>query len=292
MTAKRRSGFRWRILATASLFLMTSGCSVAGGDPTAPAPTPASTLSLEDRLEELPGVDGVERYGSAITVSVSVDASDDEVFAIATSANEIATGLGDDVVVDLVRAGAGYDEELDMLTEDPWRVTVFPTEDVERVLTGVLWVEDLPGVTSTVVSGGWASVRIDPAVDFGEAFGEVAATYPFSGGASYTQGSGEHLMIVHIPERTTVEAVQTIAGIAAEYPTAEFVLQSPTEGPMWPHLLVAHLDAEQGASLDARLREPDLADADPEGFAQQFQLTVVGPDGPTYIAGTLGDVPR
>ncbi|RWZ46217.1 hypothetical protein ELQ90_15715 [Labedella phragmitis] len=297
MTVERRGSLSRSIVLALSTLLLVPGCALVPiapggpGGPTAP-PSSSSTVELEEELERLPGVDAVESFDGLVVVSVTATADDGDVLLIGAAAHALATALAGDAIVDLVRAGAGYDADLDTMTEDPWRVTVHPTEDVERVLTGVLRVEGLPGVRSTVVSGGWASVRIDPAVDFGDTFGEIAATYPFSDGASYSQGSGEHLMIVHVPERTTVEAIQTIAGIAAEYPTAEFILQSPTEGPMWPQLLVAHLDAEQGAALDARLREPDLADADPEGFAQQFQLTVVGPDGPTYIAGTLGDVPR
>jgi hypothetical protein len=297
MTVERRGSLPRSIVVALSTLLLVSGCAIAPSAPSGPGgataqPSSSSTVDLEEQLERLPGVDAVESFDSLVVVSVSVEADDGDVLLIGTAARALATALAGDAMVDLVRAGAGYDAELDMMTEDPWRVTVHPTGDVERVLTGVLRVEDLPGVRSTVVSGGWGTVRIDPAVDFGETFGEIAATYPFSDGASYSEGSGEHLMIVHVPERTTVEAIQTIAGIAADYPTAEFILQSPTEGPMWPKLLVAHLDADEGASLDARLRGPDLADADPEGFAQEFQLTVVGPDGPTYIAGTLGDVPR
>lgn len=274
--------------ATAAALL--AGCSAAGSA----SPSPTSTLSLEDQLQELPGVVEVAAYETDVTVTIGAEASDDEVIDAGISANAIAEGIGTEATIDLVRAGGGYDAELDMPVPEPWHVAVYPGESdvVERRLAGVLWVEDLPGVTDTTVDGHWATARIDPAVDFGETFGEIAATFPFSEGATYSQGSGEHLMVVHVPERTTVEAVQTIATIAADYPTVEFLLQSPTEGPMWPQLLVANLDATQGEALDARLRQPDLADADPEGLPQQFQLTVVGPDGPTYIGGTLGDVPR
>lgn len=299
-SARRRPPMRRLVVSMVGALVLLTGC--AFGYPMAPPPpgqqppgssiSPSLTASIAGRLEELPGVDAVESYDALIVVTVSADAPDDVVVALANAADAIARDRGADLTIDLVRAGAGYDAELDMPIEDPWRVTAYPASDVEELLTGVLQVEKLTGVTSTVVTGGWASVRIDPTADFGETFGTIAETFPFSEGATYTEGSGEHLMIVHVPERTTVDAVRTIADIAADYPTAEFLLQSPTEGPRWPQLLVAHLDAAQGAALDARLREPDLADADPEGLPQRFQLTVVGSSGPTYVAGTLGDVPR
>jgi hypothetical protein len=272
--------------------LLLGGCAGTGAG--AGASTTATPSTSLDEIADLPGVESVDDYTSELVVRIAADATDDEVIAIGVAANAAATGEARAGRVMLNRVGEGLPTEGDMLPVEPWSVDVLPAapEEVERRLTGALEVEALGLGTSLFVGSDWPSVMIDPAADFGEAFARIAETDLFTDGGTYRSGSGEHLTIVHVAERTTVEAVQTIAAIASDYPTAEFILQATEEGPQWPHLLVAGLDAQQGAALDVRLREPDLADADPEGFAQQFQLTVTGPDGPTYIAGTLGDVPR
>jgi hypothetical protein len=252
----------------------------------------ASPVSL-DAIADLAGVESTDDYTSELVIRIAADASDAEVLAIGAAASAAATAEGREGRVMLNRIGEGVPAETDAPVE-PWSVDVLPAEpdEVERRLNGALEIEALGLGTSLFVDSDWPSVVIPPAVDFGDAFGRIAQTDLFADGGTYRSGSGEHLTVVHVAERTTLEAVQTIAVIAADYPVAEFVLQATEEGPQWPHLLVAGLDAQDGAALDARLRKSDLADADPEGFAQQFQLTVTGADGPTYIEGTLGDVPR
>ncbi|WP_166404890.1 hypothetical protein [Labedella endophytica] len=277
--------------------VLLAGCADAGDGAGAGATGGASGTSILESLEdvaELPGVESVDDYSSELVVRIAADATDEQVLDVGAAVNAAATREGRTGRVMLNRVGEAFPTETDMIPLDPWSVDVLPVdpEEVERRLTGALEVESLDLGASLYVSSHWPSATIDPAVDFGDAFARIAATDLFADGGTYTSGSGEHLTIVHVAKRTTVEAVKTIIAIAADYPTVEFLLQATEEGPQWPHLLVAGLDAQQGAALDARLREPDLADADPEGFAQQFQLTVTGADGPTYIAGTLGDVPR
>ncbi len=274
--------------------LLLAGCaSVAGGGG---AGGGAILESLDD-ASGLPGVEAVRDHGIELNVDIAADATDAEVLDIGAAVNAAATREGRDGRIILSRAGETGTVDAgtaDKPTFAPWSVDVLPAEpeEVERRLTGALEVEALGLGTNVSVSSHWPSVTVDPGTDVAAAFASIASTDLFAAGGTYSSGSGEHLMIVHVPERTTVEAVQTIIGITADYPSAEFLLQATEEGPQWPQLLVAGLDAQQGAALDARLRQPDLADADPEGFAQQFQLTVTGPDGQTFIAGTLGDVPR
>ena len=283
-------------IAIAVSALVLSGCAGSmgpAGSSSDPSSSTSSAVDLSEQLAALPGVEGLSGGDSELVVTMTLEATDEEVLAVGAAANTIATEQGRSGPVTVQRVSDGYDVEADMPTLEPWRLTVYPADPavVERSLTGALEIEDVSGVMA-VYPEAWPLVVIDPVSDVESVFAEIAQTAFFADGGTYTVGSGEHLTIVHVPERTTVEAVQTIVRIAADYPEAEFLLQATEEGPQWPHLLVAHLDAEQGAALDARLREPDLADADPEGFAQQFQLTVIGPDGATYIEGTLGDVPR
>lgn len=272
--------------------LLLGGCAEAATDSGGAGGT--TILEQVDEVAEMPGVDSVEDYSSELVVRIAADASDDEVLDVGIAVNAAATREGREGRITLRRVGEGIPTETDMLPVEPWSVDVLSVDadEVERRLVGALEIEDLGLGTSLFVSSHWPSVMVDPAVDLGEAVARIAETELFAEGGTYTSGGGEHLTIVHVAKRTSVEAVRTIIAIAANYPTSEFLLQATEEGPQWPHLLVAGLDAKQGAALDARLREPDLADADPEGFAQQFQLTVTGPDGPTYVAGTLGDVPR
>lgn len=274
--------------------VLLAGCADAGSGSGAGGSGGVSILESLSDVGELPGVESVDDYTSELVITIAADATDAEVLDVGAAVNAAATREGREGRITLNRAGEGVPTETDMLPVNPWSVDVLSVDadEVERRLTGVLEIEALGLGTSLFVSSHWPSVMIDPAVDFGDAFARIAATDLFADGGTYTSGGGEHLKIVHVAKRTTVEAVTTIIAIAAAYPTVEFLLQATEEGPQWPQLLVAGLDAEQGAALDARLREPDLADADPEGFAQQFQLTVNGPDGPTYVAGTLGDVPR
>lgn len=280
-----------------AFLLLLSGCASpgAGGDSDASAGASDTTiLESLDEVAEMPGVDSVDDYTSELVVRIAADATAAEILDIGAAANAAATRDGREGRIMLNRVGEAFPTETDMTPLEPWSVDVLSVEpdEVERRLTGALEVEALGLGTSLFVSSHWPSVTVDPAADFGEAFARIAETDLFADGGTYRSGGGEHLTIVHVAKRTNADAVRTIIAIAADYPTAEFLLQATEEGPQWPHLLVAGLDAQQGAALDARLREPDLADADPEGFAQQFQLTVIGADGPTYIEGTLGDVPR
>lgn len=281
-------------LVVGVVLLLLSGCASAGDGGDGGKANATTVLESLDEVVDMPGVDSVDDYSSELVVRIAADATDAEVLDVGAAVNAAATREGREGRIMLNRVGEGIPTETDMLPVEPWSVDVLTADpaEAERRLAGALEIEDLGLGTSLFVSSHWPSVMVDPAVDLGDAVARIAQTELFADGGTYRSGGGEHLTIVHVAKRTTIEAVQTIIAIAADYPTAEFLLQATEEGPQWPHLLVAGLDVQQGATLDARLRRPDLADADPEGFAQQFQLTVTGPDGPTYIAGTLGDVPR
>jgi hypothetical protein len=55
-------------------------------------------------------------------------------------------------------------------------------------------------------------------------------------------------------------------------------------------LYVSRLTPEETVQLDVRLREPRLANADVDGYAAEYVLSSMGPEGTTYTGGTFGNV--
>lgn len=261
-------------------------------------PEAASVDDIVDDLKSLPGVTAVETYGSPESISVTIarDADDDTVLATAAAAHDIAEA-GDwdgDVVFARERGEPGADPDPDLPPSSPWRQTVFPGDptEVAALLTEVLAIEKLPDVVGIAIIDGWRHVQLASIETFAESFRTLAALPSFADGASYSyRGEAPELKIVHIPERMTVEAIEAVIRIAVENPESEIELASMTTGPRWPELYVARLTAEQAAIVDAQLRDPALADADPEGYSIPFQLAVLGPGGRELTFGTFGDVP-
>lgn len=171
-----------------------------------------------------------------------------------------------------------------------------PPMDPSTVLTpaeaaGIEAVAAIDPTAVATVVGGWPYVRFADVEAFARDFVAISQIELFRSGGTYSLGESDHLRIVHIPTRTSDHAIDTVIGIAIDHPDAEVLLQAPTAGPQWPTLYVARLTPEQVVEVEARLRDPALADADVEGYPVDFVLTSVGADGPVYTTGTFGDVP-
>lgn len=241
-------------------------------------PTPAPP-----DLDELCESDVVVRCTDGEVV-VALDAADDDVLSLASDLH--AAAASEETRVVLSRDGA---------LPARWSLQVFPADEAEMTadLEGMLRAESMPELVSYSVIDGWPYVTIEDIERFGGVFDELSARPEFADGATYTLLSGaERLRIVHVPSRTTAEAVHGIIDIARRLPDAEVLLEAPTAGPQWPTLYVSRLSPEQVETLAAELRDPSWAGADVDGLPVEFVLGTVGPDGTTYTTGTLGDVPQ
>jgi len=262
------------------LLLALAGC--AGLPGAAPAPSPAPWLV--ERLAALDGVLSAEASSddAYLTVRIAGDADDATVLAAARG----AAALADEA------AGP----ETDMTVLPPWDQDVYPgdPDEIAETLGLVLALEKTPDVASVDVSeDGWPTVRLSSLDSFAATFRVLSVLPAFADGATYAYvGELPKLYVVHLPERMSAEAIEAVIRIAVENPESEVELQSLTSpGNRWPELWVAHLTEEQRARVDAQLRDPALADADPEGYSIPFQLSVLGPNGPELSWGTFGDVP-
>lgn len=275
------------------LIVVLAGCA---GLPGSPSPSPAP--SLAEQLAQLDGVVSAdpspdEQY---LTVTIDREASDDAVLASAREASRLAREAGWPGRVTFVRATTGLDPQTDIAPPAAWTQDVYPgdPDDVAATFTVLLAVEKVPDVATVGISAaGWPSVGLASLDTFAATFRLLSALPAFADGATYVYlGEQPKLVVVHLPERMTAEAIEAVIRIAVENPQCEVELQSLTSpGNRWPELWVAHLTEEQRARVDAQLRDPSLADADPDGYSIPFQLSVPGPDGPVLSWGTFGDVP-
>jgi hypothetical protein len=288
---------RIQVLLTLPLLLLLAGCAGLAGSPT-PTPSPSPAAWLVERITTLDGVLSADASpdDGYLTVHIARDADDPTVLDVARDAAEWADEAGWPGSVTLVRASTGLDPETDITAPSPWSQDIYPgdPDQIEATLTLVLTLEKLPDVASANVSAdGWPSVQLASLETFASTFRVLSALPQFADGATYSYlGELPRLHVVHIPERMSAEAIEAVIRIAVENPECEVELQSLTsEGDRWPELWVARLTEEQRARVDAQLRDPELADADPEGYSIPFQLSVLGPGGPELSWGTFGDVP-
>jgi hypothetical protein len=292
---------RTRVLAALPLplllVLVLAGCAGFPGAP-APSPSPSPAAWLVERITAIDGVLSADPSpdDGYLNVQIATDADDATVLAAAREAAGWAEEASWPGSVTFTRAGAGYDPETDITSPPRWSQDVYPgdPDETEATLTLVLALEKLPDVVSTGISAeGWPTVILGSLETFASTFRTLSALPAFAGGATYSYiGEVPRLSIVHIPERMSAEAIEAVIRIAVENPECEVELQSLTsEGNRWPELWVARLTEEQRARVDAQLRDPALADADPEGYSIPFQLSVLGPNGPELSWGTFGDVP-
>jgi hypothetical protein len=284
-----------RVLLAVPLLLLLASCAGILG---ASAPTPSPAAWLLERITTLDGVLSADASpdDGYLTVQIARDADDPTVLAVARDVAEWADEAAWPGSVTLVRASTGLDPETDITAPSPWSQDIYPGDpaEIEATLTLVLALEKLPDVVSADMSPeGWPTVRLASLDTFAATFRTLSALPQFADGATYAYaGEVPKLHIVHIPERMTAEAIEAVIRIAVENPESEVELQSLTsEGNRWPELWVARLTEEQRARVDAQLRDPALADADPEGYSIPFQLSVLGPGGAELSWGTFGDVP-
>lgn len=267
-------------------------CSAAPGS----AEDAIDTETLVERLEQVPAVVAVEASGEThVLVTVDAGAADEAVLDAAREIADIArTGEweGDEIVLEPEHPG--LDPETDLRGRAAWSQRVFPDDpdEVRAALAEELVIAATPGVAVISVIDGWPHVALaslDEAVGVVEA---LSALPRFAAGATYSYGAdAPRLKFVHIPERMTLEGIAAVVRIARECAECDVELAAMTTGPRWPELYAAHLTPEEVAIVAAQLRDPALADVDPEGYSIPFQLSYVGPGGPVYTFGTFGDVP-
>ncbi|GAA4192823.1 hypothetical protein GCM10022219_13690 [Microbacterium oryzae] len=263
-----------RALALAAGIGLLSGC--APKEPAEPLVTVDDLCASEIVVACAPG-----------SVTVTVDASEEASRALAHELREAAER--EEMRLVLTRA-----DDLPGGSRGPWSVQVFPSgeEELDAALEGLQLAAALPDVRSFSVIDGWRYVAIADIDRFVEVFDELSARSAFAAGATYRLDAGEdRLRIVHVPSRTTDEAVHGVVEISRRLPSAEVLLEAPTAGPQWPTLYVSRLSAEEVGPLAAELRGPDWADADVDGLPVEFVLGTVGAEGATYTTGTLGDIP-
>jgi len=288
---------RIRASVVALALLVLVGCSALPGAPTlSPSPSPAAWLV--ERVSALDGVVSADASdeGGYLTAWIAADADDPTVLAAARTAATLAAEAAWPGTVTFVRETADANPDDDLPPVHRWNQEVYPgdPDEIEATMTLVLALEKTPDVASVDISeDGWPSLQLSSLDTFAATFRTLSAHSAFAGGATYAYlGEQPRLYVVHIPERMSVEAIEAVIRIAVENPESEVELQSLTsEGNRWPELWVARLTEEQRGRVDAQLRDPALADADPEGYSIPFQLSVLAPEGPELSWGTFGDVP-
>jgi len=248
----------------------------------------------------LPGVvdvttSGTSEMGGSVAVIMGTTASRDDVADAGAAVGDAATDLEWHGDITLARENLKpFDVEQDISLPAPWTLLVFPVpaEPVEDTLRDLVEIEEMGGTAAITVTNGWPSVGIETIEDFPTLFEQISQTELFADGGDYSLVNSDHLRIVHIPKRTTDEAVLEIVDIATAYPDAEVLLEAATAGPQWPTLYIARLTSDEASALDARLRDPKLSTADQEGYPVDYALTAIGDQGAVYTTGTLGDVPE
>ncbi|MEV4687756.1 hypothetical protein [Microbacterium sp. LWH3-1.2] len=267
-----------------------AGCT----SPTAAAPSPSATSNLEALCADT-AVALCANISDGIVVTVAEAATERETLELAGRLSELAAAASLDAGAVLERAAVDI-TPLDPEVSNPprWRLPVYPGDsaEVEHRLRDILTVAAVPGTLGINVVDGWPSVTVASLDQFDPVFDAVSATPLFDAGGTYTLLSlDEQLRIVHVPDRTSNEAIHEIVDIARDYPTAEVLLEAPTAGLQFPTLYVARLTPEEVVQLDSRLRDPRLATADLDGYALSYVLASTGTDGTSYTNGTFGAVP-
>lgn len=231
--------------------------------------------------------------GPETVINVESDAPQAELTRFATRLSR-ATGLPTGNMI--LRGQLSDPRVLDPEVAPPyaWQVQVTPGDSnaFELDLTGTLEAAAVPGAVGIVAMDGWPFVTVESLDQFEQVFTSVSATPLFANGGTYSlQSLNEQLRIVHVPSRTTDEAILEIIDIARDYPNAEVLLEAPTAGPQFPTFYVSRLSLEQREELDTRLKDGRLATADVDGYPLGYVLGSIGEDGTTYVSGTFGDVP-
>lgn len=232
-----------------------------------------------------------DRTAESTLVVIDADTSDADITAFA-HALDAATDTSSGPVSLEARSADAVVLDPEVTPPFSWRIDladVAPT-DLASVLQDILVAAGTPGAVGVSLESGWGAVTIQRIGAFEEIFDTLSQSV-FVDGATYTlQSLDERLRVVHLPNRTSAEAIHEIIAIARDYPHAEVLLEAMTSGPQSPTFYVARLSPEEQQEIAARLREPKLADADVDGYPLEFVLGSIGEQGVTYVSGTFGDV--
>lgn len=282
-----------RLIVAGLVVIGALGPTGCASSPSASAPSGSATPGLAELCAD-DAVATCDDIPDGIVMTVSETASETETIALAGRLHDEAAPASLDAGAVLQRASADA-PVLDAEVAAParWQVTVYPGDsaETETLLVNMLTVAAVPGTLGITVFDGWPSVTVTSLDQFDTVFDAVSVTPLFQEGGTYTLLSlDEHLRIVHVPDRTSKDAIREIVDIARDYPTAEVVLEAPIAGPQFPTLYVSRLTPDEVVRLDSRLRDPRLATADVDGHALPFVLGSTGSDGTTYTNGTFGGV--
>ncbi len=245
-----------------------------------------------DALCADPFVISCDRYGDSTLVVIDADTSADDIAAFAGALDE-ATDAFDGPVRLEARSSRAIILDPEVTPPFAWQIdlSTVASADLDSVLGGVLAAAEVPGAVGIGVEDGWGHVTVQRIEHFVDVFDSLSQSV-FENGATYTlQSADERLRIVHVPTRTSVDAIHEIIAVAEAYPSAEVLLEAMTSGSQWPVLYVSHLTPPQQQEIAVRLRDPGLADADIDGYPLEFILGSVGEAGVSYVDGTFGDVP-
>jgi hypothetical protein len=284
---------RRRVLGSALLIavsLATAGCDAAssGASPSASELRDIDALCAEDIVVSC------NRDEQFVSVSVSNSATDGDILDLAHQFHKLAEAEMPDGSATLAgEADNTVVPDSDWSPPTHWTFAVYPgdAERVDTVLDEVLTVAQIPGTVDISADHGWPSVSITDLALFDQVFDAVSSTALFEAGGTYSLLSvEERLRIVHVPARTTDDAIHEIIDIARTYPAAEVLLEASLAGQQVPRLYVSRLTPEEVTELDTRLRDPRLAGADVDGYALEYVLGTLGEAGMAYTGGTFGDV--
>lgn len=294
----RQRVVRWRGRARASavscaallVLVVTSSCGVGAADPSrTPVPTPTSTI---DALCAQSIVEECTVDPESIVVTIGADASDDETLQLARDLHAAAAYEAPEFGAQLRRAPVDIPPiDAEYATPAPWEIGVFPAEldDVERLLTDILTVEDITGALGIARASGWPSVTFASLDEFDAGFDAVAGTPMFADGGTYTLLSlDERLRIVHTPQWVTDAGVHEVVAIARAYPQAEVLLEAAEGGAQPPTLYVSRLSAEEIVALDARLSDAEFAGFSVTGDPIEYVLGSLSEGGTQYVGGLIG----
>lgn len=272
----------------AALIVLLSACD-------GPSPTPSpSAMPAIDALCADPLVIECGFGDPVSSVTVDGDVMIDELSGLLSKVEDVASEPA--YAGTLTLRGRATDPQAidpDVTVPSQWQlgVPVGGLDEFEATLSEILTAAAVPGAMGVTETDGWPSVLIETIDQFPGAFDALSATPLFEDGGTYLlQAPAEHLRIVHVPSRTSDEAIAEVIAIARDYPEAEVLLEATTYEPQVPTFYVSSLTPEQVAEIDARLRDPRLADADVDGWPLDYVLGSLGNDGVTYVNGTFGGV--
>ncbi|MCI1018088.1 hypothetical protein HWD99_05580 [Microbacterium sp. C5A9] len=233
-----------------------------------------------------------DRAAQSALVVIDADASAEDVIAFAESLHGATAVFAEPVSLE---ARSSHALVLDPEVAPPfsWQIDLnaLQSTDLAASLRDTLEAASVPGAVGITRHSGWGFVTVQRIEQFEDVF-DTLSQGVFASGATYTlQSMNERLRIVHVPDRTSANAIHEIISIAQDYPDAEVLLESMTSGPQSPTFSVARLTPPQQQELAARLRDSRWAGADVDGYPLEFVLGSIGEQGVTYVSGTFGDVP-